>query len=268
MTDIGSAFQRPDGQLHADLIACLDYLNGLEFFRRYKAGSWGALRIAPNDLVLDVACGLGFDVIELAQRHSAARFVGVDIGEGFLEIARERAKGLANAEFVRCDSGRLSFAARTFSAARIDRALQHIAQPEATVADMARVVALGGRLVAVEPDWGTFVLYNGAAAPSDAIAKSWVGSFRNPSIGRALGAMFDACGLRDVDCEIFPLHTADLACADKVFDLPRVIANCVSGGVLAEHDAIDWRRDAEDASSRGTFFASLNLVQWVGVVAN
>ncbi len=147
--------------MRSDLTRCLDFMNGTPFFRRYKQETWDALQISGNSSILDVACGVGFDVIELARRFPRANVYGLDPSQGFLGLARERAQGLANARFVAGDSRRLPFSDSCFDAVRIDRSLQHISAPIEALREMVRVTRKGGRIVVAEPDWGTFFVYNG-----------------------------------------------------------------------------------------------------------
>src|SRR5271166_1971876 len=72
VTDIALGFRNADGEMLKDLAECLDFLNDLPFFQSYKAHTWAALDIRSGDKILDVACGIGFDVIEMAKRFPAA----------------------------------------------------------------------------------------------------------------------------------------------------------------------------------------------------
>ncbi|PNG27303.1 methyltransferase domain-containing protein [Methylocella silvestris] len=267
MTDIAQGFRNADGEMLPELTHCLDALNDLAFFRSYKAATWAALDVREGDRLLDVACGTGFDVIELARRFPAAEILGVDRSEGLLGVARSRAQGLANVTLLQADADRLPLQTDAFDGARIDRALQHIEDPRASLREMVRVTRPGGRIVAAEPDWGTFVLYNGPGVASAKMSDVWLRSFRNPLIGRELGVMLDACGVTDLQSEAHALATSDLACADAVFDLPRLTSNCVKAGVLTQDEADLWRENAKAASEKGAFLAGVNILTFHGTVA-
>lgn len=88
---------------------------------------------------MDVACGIGFDVIEMAKRFPAAEIWGVDISESFLAIARSRSENLANIKFVQGDGGHLPLPTHEFDGVRIDRSLQHMEDPRAAIKEMVRV---------------------------------------------------------------------------------------------------------------------------------
>ncbi|NMC50745.1 MAG: methyltransferase domain-containing protein, partial [Desulfovibrio sp.] len=140
--------------------ACLALLAGIPFFSDYKRESMKALGLSPGDAVLDIGCGLGRDLAALAVTVGPCGLaVGLDASLVMLGRAAREGEG-ASSRFVLAagDGHFLPFADRTFAACRVDRTLQHAADPFRVLAEMARVTGPGGRVVAVEPDWGTFVL--------------------------------------------------------------------------------------------------------------
>ncbi len=266
MTDIALSFRHADGAMRSDLTRCLDFMNGTPFFRRYKQESWDALLISGNSSILDVACGIGFDVIELARRFPDANVYGLDPSLGFLDLARRRAQGLANARFVGGDSRRLPFSDNCFDAVRIDRSLQHISAPIEALREMVRVTRKGGRIVVAEPDWGTFFVYNGDLASGAKIAGFWEKSFANPYIGREAGILLQQCGVASIDCRAQALVVRSGEAAEIIFDLGRVTENCVAAGVLTRDEAEGWRLATEAACRSGAFLACLTIMLWDGSI--
>jgi len=105
-----------------------------------------ALSLGPDDELLDVGCGSGAAVREAAQvaRHA----VGFDLSGGMVARARELAAGIENVELHVGDvAGRLPFEDARFSAVLSTTAFHHFTDPERTLAEMARVLAPGGRIV-------------------------------------------------------------------------------------------------------------------------
>lgn len=266
MNDVAVAFRDADGPMTEALVQCLDFMNRLPCFEAYKRQSFASLGVAAGGAYLDVACGVGFDAAALAGAFPDARFVGVDKCRAFVDRARARAAGVANVSYVEGEADRLPFPDGAFRGARIDRSLQHMTDPAAALAEMARVVAEGGRIVAAEPDWGTFFLYDGAVDIGARMAAKWLESIRNPFIGRELGALFDQCGLVEFGLRAHPLALTRLAEADVVYDLARLAENCVAASVLSPQEARDWRRNADAATSKGTFLAHLTIIERWGVV--
>ena len=125
--------------------------------RRLMAGFHATLdelweRAQPRS-VLDVGCGEGVLTYEWAQRLGDARIVGIDLDDPELRAEWETRRR-DNLEYRVEEATRLSFAAGEFDVAAAIEVLEHVPDPEATVAEMARV-AERWLLVSVprEPLW-------------------------------------------------------------------------------------------------------------------
>lgn len=105
-------------------------------------------RAAGGPLV-DVGCGSGLLLERLLERDPGLRAVGVDVTYDMLKIARERLNG--RARLVLADAAALPFPAGTFAVATTSSSLHHWPDPTAGLAEIARVLAVGGTLVLT--DW-------------------------------------------------------------------------------------------------------------------
>ena len=52
-------------------------------------------------MILELGCGMGFNLIQLAEKNPLIRFTGMDITNHNLQIARSRSKGRNNIEFLK-----------------------------------------------------------------------------------------------------------------------------------------------------------------------
>lgn len=100
----------------------------------------------PGQSVLDVAGGTGR--VSVLFREQGAEVFLVDTAPGMLSQARE--KGLHKLSLG--ESERLPYASGKFDRVIIVDALHHVADQEATLAEMWRVLAAGGKLIIEEPD--------------------------------------------------------------------------------------------------------------------
>jgi 2-polyprenyl-3-methyl-5-hydroxy-6-metoxy-1,4-benzoquinol methylase len=134
--------------------------------KRLMAGFHGALdelwaRAAPES-VLDVGCGEGVLTVQWADRLGDGRVVGIDLDDPKLRAEWEM-RARPNLEFRPEEATSLSFADDEFDMATAIEVLEHVPEPEATVAEMARV-ARRWLLVSVprEPLWRGLNIVRGA----------------------------------------------------------------------------------------------------------
>jgi SAM-dependent methyltransferase len=93
---------------------------------------------AAPESVLDVGCGEGVLTAEWAERLGDRRIVGIDLDDPKL-LAEWEGRRRANLEFRVEEATSLSFADGEFDLAAAIEVLEHVPEPEATVAEMARV---------------------------------------------------------------------------------------------------------------------------------
>jgi len=130
-----------------------DVLNRLMSFRldqRWRRAVVRAATISAQDRVVDLACGTG-DLSELAVR-TGARVVGVDFAGNMLAGARRRG---INAAFVQADAERLPLPPHWATVIVSGFALRNFVSIPAVLAEAARVLLPGGRLVLLEVDTPT-----------------------------------------------------------------------------------------------------------------
>jgi SAM-dependent methyltransferase len=134
--------------------------------KRLMAGFHGALdelwsRAAPSS-VLDIGCGEGVLTLQWAERLGDGRVGGIDLDDPKLRAEWER-RARPNLEFRAVEATSLSFRADEFDMAAAIEVLEHVPDPEATVAEMARVARR--RLLASvprEPLWRGLNMARGA----------------------------------------------------------------------------------------------------------
>jgi 2-polyprenyl-3-methyl-5-hydroxy-6-metoxy-1,4-benzoquinol methylase len=118
-------------------------------------------RAAPGS-VLDVGCGEGVLTLQWADRLADGRVVGIDLDDPKLSAEWDK-RARANLEFRAEEATSLSFADDEFDLACAIEVLEHVPEPEATLAEMARV-ARRHLLVSVprEPLWRGLNMARGA----------------------------------------------------------------------------------------------------------
>lgn len=118
-------------------------------------------RAAPES-VLDIGCGEGVLTVEWADRLGDGRVVGIDLDDPKLRAEWEK-RSRPNLEFRVEEATSLSFEDDSFDMASAIEVLEHVPEPEATLAEMARV-ARRNLLLSVprEPLWRGLNMARGA----------------------------------------------------------------------------------------------------------
>jgi demethylmenaquinone methyltransferase / 2-methoxy-6-polyprenyl-1,4-benzoquinol methylase len=185
--------------------------------------------LAPHrpSTVLDVATGTGGVAIALAA-ETEARITGVDISDEMLERGRERVRRADLSNRINLETGRaeaLPYPSESFDALSFTYLLRYVADPAATLAELARVIRPGGHLASLDfyvpPNalWrAAWWAYTRFLLPPAGLAlggKAWwdVGRFLGPNIeshykmwplARIVGA-WEAAGMVDVGYEAMSL---------------------------------------------------------------
>jgi demethylmenaquinone methyltransferase / 2-methoxy-6-polyprenyl-1,4-benzoquinol methylase len=200
-------------------------LMSLGLHRYWKAFAIAVARPRPGERVLDVAAGSGDLAAALAKRVGAEGQVWVtDVNHKMLERGRDRLldEG-ALAPAVQCDAERLPFPAAYFDCVSVGFGLRNMTHKERALAEMARVLKPGGRVIVLEfshvwaPLKPLYDLYSfrvlpwlgervaGAADPYRYLAES----IRMHPDQAALKAMLEAAGFGEV--EVFNLAAGVVA---------------------------------------------------------
>lgn len=142
----------------------------------YLAGLWRLLpyvRPVPVPAVLDVGCGTGINLLEMARVLGPCRLlVGVDLSPGMVEVARLKAAATGiPALFMVADGESLPFPDQTFDFVVCNSVLHWLEDRARAVAEFARVLRPGGQLLlscAAQPGFGEWTAVVQAALSATA----------------------------------------------------------------------------------------------------
>ena len=240
--------------------AYLDDVRGVGAVAEWKERSFALLEPRPGAVLLDVGCGTGDDVATLAQRVApGGRAIGVDTSASMIAEARRRAgsTGLPGVEFLHADAAVLGLADASVDGCRTERTLLHVPDPARVVAEMARVVRPGGRVVLTEPDWHTLVVDAGDPEVGHAVAAAAAGRFRNGVVGRTLRRLLLDAGLVEVEVAARTLLATDAGRAEGLFALSAAARDAARDGRVHRDGAERWLDDVRRAGERGRLLVGM-----------
>lgn len=235
-----------------------------------KRQSFDLLQLAPGMSVLEIGCGLGRDVEAIATRVGpTGRVVGIDASHELIAKAIERtAAASLPVRYEVGDAHALSFATDSFDAARVDRVLEHLADPAQAVRELARVVRPGGRLSAIEPDWETMSVAGVDLDVTRAVVRHKTDvSIAHGTMGRELRRLLVEAGCRDVTFEQGAITFGQLALADMVMSLRKNLDGAREKGWITAAQADAWWAGLQAQDQAGMFYGAMCGVIAAGTVA-
>ncbi len=232
----------------------LDRGNALRDIIRSKPIILDGLQLREGQDVVDLGCGMGADVFEMAQHVGPAGTVaGVDASESMINEAKIRAEGLGlPVAFEVGDAQALRFADATFDGCRTERMLMHVPDAEAALSEMVRVTKPGGRVSIFDFDWDTFVIDSPEKATTRVVVDAFSDGIRNGWIGRQLPRLLHNHGISDINVVGHPVFID--------FDFFGLLIGgrltaAQTDGLIDPDQIRSWWADLADADHSGTFFA-------------
>ena len=220
-----------------------------------KAEILRRLAPAPGQRILDVGCGNGTDVLEIARLvGGAGEAVGVDVNAEAVAGATGRAADAAvPVSFQVAEAGALPFRSDRFDACRSERMVQHVPDPVAAVREMARVTVPDGRVLVMDPDHGMWAPDLADRETVRAVLAWWFDNVLNPWMGRRLPGVLRAAGLADVQVTVMPVVLHGVAAADGLTGIMDALAKAGDAGVIPADRARALLAEAGARDAEGGF---------------
>jgi SAM-dependent methyltransferase len=230
--------------------------------RRVRAVATAALDPRPGRRLLDAGCGVGEAARDLAAAVApGGEVVAVDASTTTVAAAAARHDGSA-VRYEVADVLALPYPDGEFDGVRTERVLQHVADPDAAIAELVRVTRPGGRVCLVDTDWESLAVDGVPEDIVDAMVTSFLARdlLHHPTMGRTLRRRLIRAGVRDVVAEPVPLLFTRVGGADTV--LPMFNRNVPPEAHRMAPDVRERLLDAVDAAlERDDFLAVLTM--WV-----
>lgn len=244
-----------------DQITYLDAAARTDAAREYKRWLLDSLDIQPGHVVVDVGCGPGTDLAALAEVVGPeGTVIGVDADPAMVATARSRTAETPTIDVRQGDAHALNLPNDSVDRARVDRVLQHVADPVRALVELRRVLRPGGLLGLAEPDWDTLAIDDADLATSRVFTRFIADRTRNGVIGRQLARLAADAGLtvRAMRPMVVLLNGFDAA--ERLLGLRRNTTRAIEAGRLSEADAMAWLARLESAAYPASFTFTTAIV--------
>jgi len=203
-----------------------DVLSG-GMHRAWKAYAVAVAAAQPGDRVLDIAGGTGDLARAFARRvGNSGRVVLTDINAAMLQVGRDRLldEGRIMPAVV-CDAEKLPFPGASFDLASVAFGLRNMTHKEAALAEMARVLRPGGRLLVLE-----------FSRPAEALRKpyDWYSFKLMPMLGKLIAGDGESYRYLAESIRMHP-DQATLKAMMKTAGFGHVDVHNLAGGIVALH---------------------------------
>ncbi|QTD95996.1 Malonyl-[acyl-carrier protein] O-methyltransferase [Streptomyces cyanogenus] len=234
-----------------ELITLLDAAERLPGAGELRVRSYGLLGAEPGTSVVDVGCGAGRAVAELAERGVKA--AGVDTDARMINVARRR---WPEADFRVAGAYELPLADASMAGYRADKVFHELAEPERALAEARRVLAPGGRIVLIGQDWDTFVIESADPALTRTIVHVRADLVAGPRVARRYRNLLLDAGFEEVTVEV---HTGVFTGSEMLPLLAGLAERACSTGAVTRRQADGWIAEQRGRADADRLFLALPM---------
>jgi SAM-dependent methyltransferase len=235
---------------------------------RWLAGLLGA---RPGDRVVDLGCGTGASLLQLAPDLGGGVAVGVDASLAALHrtagaLAPVAAAGAARVLLVQADlKDPLPFPDAAFDRVLSQNVLEFVPDPVRLAAKAGRVLRPGGRLVLGHSDFDTLVFASEDLELTRRLVRAYCDAQQpwmdavDGTIGRRLAAIAGRAGLEVLDVQAQVVLDRRFAPGGLGWGYAHNLADALRDGGAADPGELDgWLAGLRRLDAQGAFLFSLN----------
>jgi ubiquinone/menaquinone biosynthesis C-methylase UbiE len=225
---------------------------------RQRDATLQRLSLKRGECVFDVGCGPGF----LCEMMAAAvgptgHVTGIDISEDLIRFATDN-KTSETIDYRVGDAAALPVDAGQFDLAVSTQVLEYVADADAALREMARVLRPGGRAFIIDTDFDSWVWHAADTERMARIMNAWDTHCADPRLPRTLALRLRAAGFKVVNVEAYPVLSTTYRPGDFCHGLSRLMADFLPKRGFDPRVLEAWLADLEETQQRNASFFSLN----------
>jgi arsenite methyltransferase len=246
----------------ASIVSRMERMYGSPEIAEQRSRTRNLLAIRSGERGLELGCGIGFLACEMAREVGAVgRIVALDASPDMVAAARSRAQRedlAGRIEFVVGDAARLDFPSSSFDFAVAVQVYLYVKDIERALAEAARVLRPGGRLVIVDTDWDSCVWLTGDRERHKRVIEARTREFNQAHLPPLLPKLLRLAGLALVSAEVHPVVNLRYDADSFSGALPDVMAKIAAKHGVERTEAQAWADDLKSRTGEGEYFFSLN----------
>jgi ubiquinone/menaquinone biosynthesis C-methylase UbiE len=221
-----------------------------------------ALNLRAGEQALELGCGGGFWAAEAARFVGpAGRLVAIDVSEDQIAAARSRC---AEFDWVECrvaNATDLPFEDGSFDAVFGNQIIEYIADLDAALAEVRRVLHPGGRFVVMATNWSSMVWHSKVPERMERVLRAWATHAPYHDLPAILPARLRQAGLQPLRQVSVPTLNGSYHQHSFGYWIARLIHAFVVGqGAVSEAEADAWLGEFDELESAGAYFLSVTPV--------
>jgi arsenite methyltransferase len=225
-----------------------------------RRASRALLQLAPGEHVLDIGCGPGLLVQEMAREVGAQGSVaGIDVSGDMLALAQARCASIPNASVREASATSLPFADASFDAVASTQVYEFVDDIALALSELKRVLKPGGRALIVDTDWDSVVWNNSNYARMARVIDAWHAHCPHPHLPSQLPRLLREAGLQLQRADTIALVNARYETDTYSYSMIQTISKYAADkhGVSAD-EAAAWADDLTALGTRGDYFFCVN----------
>lgn len=226
---------------------------------RRRMENFRALDPRPGERVIDLGCGTGHLTLELARAVGATGHVlGVDPSTEMRAGAETACEGLTTVRIAEGTATGIPAEDEACDKLVSLQVFEYLDDLPAALAEVARVLRPGGRLVIGDWHWDCFAWHSDAPDRMRRMQASWDGHLAERRVPALLPPLLAEAGLTFYACRAVPFTDTCL----RADGLANMMLHLMSAYAL-QHDHLPakeidaWKAEQEELAAAGRFFFSL-----------
>ena len=241
----------------------IDYLKDTnQILKNLKEYSYRPFTTINNGTIIDLGCGMGQDVINMAGiLDDGVKIVGIDHDPEMLDQVKLSNKKKPNIDFICSEANKIPFGDEAISGIRSERLVQHLVNPEKMFLEIYRVLKKDHPLLIVETDWLSLSFYNEYVPIEKKINNYLIEEKVNNGLAsRNLISYLEKCNFRDIRLEVFPFVLKTLKEANDYFWIERILKEVWDKKHISENEYELFKNALHKADENNYFACSINIV--------